>query len=170
MREIELISCAVRILGIYLLLKALISIPQTYSTLHQLSYLEFSIQYVWIVSFSMVFLYAFFAFFFIKFPESIAKKILPQTKSNPIPINIEGHVLVQGALTILGVYILSWAIPDFIYNGLSLLVLTSYQKVDELSRSEALLKEAVTIIEITVGAYLAFGARGIYRILLELKG
>jgi len=167
MKVIEVVSVAVRIFGILLFVITLRDSPRYLSAISDLG-IEATPPSVYI-QWAMVLACLSMAAFMIKFPGVISHMLVTPSKSASPLIEENGQAIQVAGLTIVGVYILTWAIPDLLYNGLMLWAVTGYDLPPKEFISEAKITEMVTIIEIGIGLYLAFGAKGITKTLNRLR-
>ncbi len=107
-----------------------------------------------------------------KFPVSFAKWLLPKTKENEVVFDGTAQDIEISIFTIIGVYILSWAIPDLFNNG----IWWWYSTHSEFSGmweqgggTEYIINQIVTALEIAIGLYLCLRAQGLSNLLRRLR-
>ena len=130
MNQLEALGVGIRLLGIFLLVFLLRDIPVAFETLSQ--YKKFNPS----GSNGMTF-YAAMSIFgvlvsllMIKFPISIAKMLVAKSSARSAELNGNAEVFQTTGIIILGIYILSWAIPDLIHNIISLWQSKEYRPND----------------------------------------
>ncbi len=171
MRSLDILAVGIRLLGLFFIFKILQNAQVLFA-----QYLfatsanqDFPIVY-WITYGSLAMIMLVFVGLCIKFPVTISKVILPKTKQeSPVFNGSMGDLQIVGFI-LLGVYILSWAIPDFIYN--SLFLLSSDVGEVGFGYSDLLTYKvniAVTLIEISIAIYLIFQAKGLSNIIKRIR-
>ncbi|AZQ10049.1 hypothetical protein [Shewanella khirikhana] len=167
MKVIEVVSVAIRIFGLLLFVVTLRDAPQLLAAIADLG-LEANTPSVYI-QWGMVASCILASAFMMKFPGVISRLLVtPSNSSSPL-LEENGQAIQIAGITIVGVYILTWAIPDFLYNGLILWVVSGYETPPKEYISETKLREFVTVIEIAIGLYLALGAKGLTTVLNKLR-
>lgn len=167
MKIIEVVSIAVRIFGILLFVVTLRDAPQLISAIAVLGIEDVSpsIYIQWAMVASCLIL----SVFMIKFPGVVSLLLVtPSELSSPL-IEENGQAIQVAGITIVGIYILTWAVPDLIHNALILWVVSGYDLPPREYISETKINEVVTVIEIGIGLYLALGAKGITIALNKLR-
>ncbi|MCV6613740.1 MAG: hypothetical protein OIF35_02105, partial [Cellvibrionaceae bacterium] len=122
MKSIELLSTGIRLLGIYTLIYALRTSVSQFQLLPQyksgaVGIEQYMAMYIY-TALGVLALLLLAAFVMIKFPRALASWILPKTKESDIDFNGSSRDVEISVFTIIGVYMLTWAIPDLLYNGL----------------------------------------------------
>ncbi len=103
-------------------------------------------------------------------PYAVSSLLIPKTHLDNTQINWEEKLVERIGFVLIGVYILSWAIPDvvdnigyyFFYNGFGM-----YSENPQLMETK--LRLLVTLIEFGIGLLLAFGARGIVNTIHKVR-
>lgn len=168
MKLIEVTAIGIRIFGILLFLKFLSGVTNWLAT-YGIGYvlgdnLETKLLVLLLNSIPFV-----LSLIFIALPVAIAKIILPVTSAASPELESDGRSIQYAGLTILGVYILSYAIPDLIYNILSIFVITR-SKVDlGESQYSYVVNFVATVIELGIGVYLIIGVNGLVNIISKLR-
>lgn len=175
MKSIEVLALGIRIVGIFAVLKLLQFFSYSYAMTQRwaLSNPGESVS-MWLAVYGVSGLVLVAAcFVLIRFPMIISNWLLPKTdKDEPV---FSGGIddLTIAAFTILGVYILSSAIPDLVHN-LGMLVQMRSQGIMDLynagGRNEYIVKALATILQIGIGLYLCFQAKGLNALLLKFRG
>ena len=175
MKSIVILALGIRLVGIYFILKILQFVAHSYSSIQQWKYINpgesiaLSLTVFSVIGIILLIL----AYFLIKYPTIVAKWILPKPQSNEPVFNGSISDLNIAAFTILGVYILSWSIPDFFYNG-SMIFYLNYTGVEDLYNNDSLnthiINQVITVLEISIGLYLCLKAKGLYTLILRLRG
>ena len=108
----ELLSIGVRLLGIWLIIKALTASIQAISYLIAAESMDYdTIFWMKVFTFATPVILFLFGFIFIKIPYGIASLLIPKTQLDNTQIDWEEKLVERIGFVLLGVYILSWAIP-----------------------------------------------------------
>ena len=102
-----------------------------------------------------------------KFPITIAKAALPRIQSEEIKIS-DGNSFLPSAFIVLGIYILTYAIPDMVFNITSLVMLWDHVRDDFFGTNygPSILSG---VIEITIAFWLIFGCYGIQKLIASMR-
>lgn len=171
MKLYEATALAIRILGIYLLLDAISFAVDLYGqreqfiAMRELDFLDILIP----LFFSSIGFFTLTGLICIKFPVSIAKYVVPTSSVNQPTINLNSNDFSNLAITILGLYILSWAIPDVIYNAL-MIIKGNYFNSSNAEIYEFVINEAATMIELSIGLYLTLSSAGVNILISRFRG
>lgn len=168
----ELASVGFRLLGVYVVvvvIQTLASSFQIYTS--WATYPEINLAAVRGILLLQIILLSLLALVLFKFPSTLANLLLGKcvTGDKPAP-SIKESTILDAGFCLLGVYILSWAIPDLIYNGLEIyhqVASESYYRADVLY---VVVLEIATILEIAIGAFLALRAKGLRKLLWRIRG
>lgn len=173
MKSIELLSTGIRLLGIYIFLYAIRTGVYQYQAVLQFrsnSQDDMAVYtYVALIQVSLLFIASFLMF---KFPVSLAKWLLPKTKENEVILDGSAKDIEISIFAVIGVYILSWAIPDLFHNGLWWWYSThsEIRGLWETGRGiEYKMDQVVTVLEIAIGLYLCLRAQGLSNLLRKLR-
>ncbi|WP_444907883.1 hypothetical protein ACJJIR_07640 [Microbulbifer sp. SSSA008] len=171
MKPQELLSVGLRVCGVLLIFLGLRTISSQYMSLGMLSYeLDERIQVYAVVTVIEIALIFLLALIFLKFPNSVAKKLLPHESDNNVELSKNGKELLSIAFCLLGVYILSWAIPDLVNNGMWLIHFSERAYMNDSNYAETVIAQITTVVEVVIGAFLCFGASGLGSLLWKLRG
>lgn len=173
MKSIELLSTGIRLLGIYVFIYAIRTGIYQYQAVLQFrsnSQDDMAVYtYVALIQVSLLIIASVLMF---KFPVSLAKWILPKTKENEVSLDGSAKDIEVSIFAAIGVYILSWAIPDLFHNGLW----WWYSTQSEISSmweqggpNEYKINQIVTVLEIAIGLYLCLRAQGLSNMLRRLR-
>ncbi|MDP1521487.1 hypothetical protein Q8A57_10950 [Porticoccus litoralis] len=173
MKSIELLSTGIRLLGIYVFLSAIGSGATQYQAVVQFRSISQDDMAVFTyVGLAQVVLMVIAALFMVKFPVSLAKLILPKTKNNEVALNGSVKDIEVSLFAVIGVYILSWAIPDFFHNGLWWWY-SSHSQISGMweqgGEAEYVINQIVTVMEIAIGVYLCLRAQGLSTLLRRFR-
>jgi hypothetical protein len=104
----------------------------------------------------------------IKFPINTAKWILPKSDDSDPVLSGSAKDIQTAAFCILGVYILSWALPALLTN----LVIWNTQIKSSIPpfESQYFFFTAITVLQILLGLYLMLQAHGLSNLLWRLRG
>ena len=171
MKLYEILGVGLRVAGILLFANTLRTIPEVLLVASQfneyglgdgMGKLKFSYYasqlLVLILSLSMI-----------SFPVSMAKFFIPNTDSKEVLDNASSSLILPIGITLIGVYILTWAIPDLIDNALFAWVQHSLHIDNDPVVQNVNVALAVTVVEIGIGLYCALGASGISRCINKLR-
>lgn len=173
MKSIELLSTGIRLLGIYVFIYAIrTGIYQYQAVLQFRSNSQDDMAIYTYVALIQVGLLFFASLLMFKFPVSLAKWLLPKSKENEVALDGSAKDIEVSIFAVIGVYILSWAIPDLFHNGLW----WWYSTHSEISGmwkhggpNEYKINQIVTVLEIAIGLYLCLRAQGLSNLLRKLR-
>lgn len=171
MKLIELLAVGIRILGVYFLIKALTSLPSAFSLLSTYS-TNVGMEADYIVKaivYANVLIFAIASFFLTKFPITISGFLIPVDIKSASTASVESSVLSIAAFTITGIYILSWSLPNLLFNSLALYNMSRLNFTDGLQYSETTINIVVNFVEIAIALYLVLGANGLHKIIVKLR-
>lgn len=172
MKTIDVLAIGVRLLGLYFVMKLIQYLGSAYFSYHQmaLSMPDFNPLIIaggYAIS-ALIMLV--FCTLFIKFPATIAYKLLPRTDKDSTVLSGDAVQLQLAGFSLLGIYILSWAIPDLIHNSALLAVIPNYDGSYSMGkRPYDLINLGVTVIEIIIGLYLVLQAKGLVGLIDKLR-
>jgi hypothetical protein len=169
MRLVETTALAIRLLSIYLLfisLSNLISYIARITTLDPYTHYGQSDAYAAGFAFLVLIIAALICFIF---PIKIATWLLPR-ETNPSPVlNGELETIQLAAFTIIGVAIIAFGLPDLISNVILVYVRQNFENQDLSSLYWSYGQIFITLIKISIGSYLTFGASGLVGIIKKLR-
>ncbi|WP_293267914.1 hypothetical protein [Neptunomonas sp.] len=171
MKDIELLGVGLRLLGIACIIFAIGKTGEGISFIYQYSNIDLGVNpiiYKITVWLPLIFIYA-VGIFFIKFPILCAKKFLQKTSAKTEDIDFNQSAITISGLILLGIYLLTIAIPDLAYNILYLYQQNSLGYSDTPQISETYIHFIFTAIQFSLGLYLALGASGIYKFICRLR-
>ncbi|MDI3326644.1 hypothetical protein QKW35_19895 [Pontibacterium granulatum] len=163
----EVTALALRILGIYLAIRALRTFTMYTVRYDQVTESNFGDTANLVYAEGVIFFLC--AALLLKFPASIANKIVPRSSTNSPIINTSGQSLEISAFVIIGVFTLSWSVPDLIDNAIYMYELKQFVHGDNRAWTDAVGRQFVTLIEIAIGLYLALGSRGLHKVINKLR-
>lgn len=171
MKLIEITALAVRLLGIYLLLDAIVNagalLPLLFGGNGVEAHSPYSSMLPLLISKTLFF--GAVGLVMIFFPITLSKRLVPQTSLDMPTITAAGAEFSETALCLLGIYILSWALPDLAYN--LMIYNATYQTSDIFgSTVETKVSIAVTMIEIAIGLFLTLRSNGLVALISRLRG
>jgi len=162
----EILSIAIRIFGILLFFVTLRDAPQWLSSMNLFRPAGFEDSPSRILQYGMVISFFAASFFMIKFPGVISRMLItPSSKDAPL-IEENGQAIQIAGITIVGVYVLTWAIPDLFYNAFVMWEIAHYERTQNQT---IIFREVVTVIEIAIGLYLSLGAKGLTNAINKLR-
>lgn len=173
MKSIELLATGIRLLGIYVFIYALRTGIYQYQMIMQFrSTTQDDMMVFTYVSFAQVGVLFIASLLMLKFPVSLSKCLLPKTKNNEVALDGSVKDIEVSMFVVMGVYILSWAIPELVNNGLW----WWYSTHTEVRRmweqdggNEYIMNLLVTMLEIAIGLYLCLRAQGLSALLRRLR-
>ncbi|UHQ53699.1 hypothetical protein [Microbulbifer sp. YPW16] len=170
MKPIELLAVGIRICGIMLAIIGLKSISSHHATFAMLNQSNFgdttAIAYLAVTELAIIFAVS---AIFMRFPMSVAGKLLPFESSHPISFSDRATDILAVAFCILGVYILSWALPDLVDNGIWLWYYTAERHQLGDRYASTMITLLVTLVEIAIGLFLSLRSRGFSALLWRLR-
>ena len=171
MTKRDILAVANKILGIYLLVRALESLQtmgMAVSTLKQLSPTE-GIQGSWFLIGSIVpfLLFIGASFCLIRWSNPIAAKLCVRDKTNNVKGGIEKDLLQEIAFSTVGVFVIANALPRIT----RIIVHLSYQgQWKERIVSSTWGSIVGIVVELAIGIYLIFGSKGFVGLLKKCRG
>lgn len=170
MRSIELFAIGLRLLGIYTLLLSADTATMLFQSMpNYVSAWNGEIPTL-IISLAVAEVAAILiaGILLLKFPVSIARFLMPKAdEADPI-LNGSAKDIQTAIFCVVGVYILSWAIPDLINN---LLFWHAESKVTgDVTNSDYKFLTIVTLVELVIGFYLSLQAHGLSNLVWRLRG
>jgi len=169
MQSLQVLGVSVRVLGVFLFVTLLRDIPITIETIAQ--YKTFAPN-----SNGSMTIYAILSIIFIacslvmiKFPISVSKLLISKSEVTSPELSCDLNSLQITAITVLGIYILSWAIPDLVNNIIALSNLNKYTPSDEVGIAFTWNALLTTIVEIAIGLYCALSSKGIMIFINKLR-
>ena len=172
MKTNELLAIGIRLLGIYFLIQFVQFIGAAYFSYTQvvLSMPDINTHIIsvgYIITAVMILI---FSLAFIKFPATVANKLLPNTSNDSPLLSGSAKELQLAGFSLLGIYILSWSIPDLIHNSALLIVIPNYdESYSMVNRPYDLINLGVTLVEITIGLYLTLQAQGLVKLINKVR-
>lgn len=173
MKSIELLSTGIRLLGIYVFISAFrVGATQYQAVIQFRSISQEDMNFFAYVAFGLVVMMFMASLIMVKFPIALAKWILPKTKDNEVVLDGSAKDIEVSIFAVIGVYMLSWAIPDFFHNGLWWWY-SAHSKISGMweqgRENEYIFDQIVTILEIAIGLYLCLRAQGISTLLRKFR-
>jgi hypothetical protein len=148
MTKKEIVSLSLKLAGIYCILMAL-----TYSSIAMISIFSYRGQSFLVTLFSLMPFILFLASgIYLIFSTKIDAKLIPSIDQESKPSSLSSHEIQSLAFSIIGVFVLVNAIPDFIQI---IITVTSGINVSYLSHIVAVL------IKLALGIYLFLGSKGL---------
>ena len=175
MKSIEILALGIRLVGIAAIFQLLQFFGYSATSIQQWLYSHPGESFTWLISVygAICIVFAIMCFLLIKFPITVSRWLLPKTTNDEPVFNGSIDDLRIAAFTVMGVYILSWAVPDLFYNAGTLLQLNDERMMGLYNpddKNALILDEIITIMEISIGLYLCLQAKGLNNLLLKLRG
>lgn len=173
MKSIELLATGLRLVGIYLIVVTVQTGLSNYQALVQFSgaATQANLDGFFLYVVLHVFLLGAASVILIRFPSAIARWLIPETKKDDVVLNGSAKDIQTTLFCVLGIYILSWAVPDLFHN-LLWLWFEARQRAgigEDREFSVVTLSLLVTLIEIAVGLYLTLQAAGLSHLLWRFR-
>lgn len=175
MKSIEILALGIRIVGILMIVEIIQYLAYSYTSIHQWMYArpDDSIT-MWLVYHGVVgSALIVFCFVLLKLPLTVSRWLLPKAKADEPIFSGSIDDLRIAAFMIIGVYILSSAIPDFVHNASMILYLSGEEMMKLYNPneiSEYIIKELDSALKIGIGLYLCLQAKGLNALLLKIRG
>jgi len=163
MRE-QIVALAIRVFAVFLLVYGLRSL----STFVPIGYINdmASEAWIWIAVFAIVLFGIVWLLWF--FPLSIARKLLPRTTQKSTEVAVSAQEIETIAFTVLGLWVLSTGVPDIIY-WITYWLTIANASVDPDISLDRLGYTLATVMEIIIGVWLMFGAKGLRGLLHRMR-
>lgn len=167
----EILGVGIRLLGVWFFIQALSSVSQTASIFAAaISTSEETYDWYKYFTLSKTFLFFTASYVFVKMPYGISSLLIPKTHLDNTQIDWEEKLVERIGFVLMGVYILSWSIPNlvnyigeyFFYKNLG-----GYEELAELTQTKIFF--FVTVVEFGVGLLLTLGSRGIVLMIHKLR-
>jgi uncharacterized protein YqhQ len=105
---------------------------------------------------------------FIKFPLTLAKQLSPTSSKEELSFSKNSNAILDVFICLLGIYILSWAVPDLVDNSLYI-----YLNKDNDFQMQAVRDTYVslytTVVEIIIGLCFAIWGKSFINILRRVR-
>ena len=104
-------------------------------------------------------------------PISVAKSFVPRSSDESYAeIGKSLAEWEKVAYTVIGVFVLSWAIPDLIYNASTIYIIESADvMMDQSKLRETYAYFLITIFEISIGLFLILGSEKLQKIIRRIR-
>lgn len=165
MKKEEIVAIAVRLFAIYLFVYAVRMVPGMVVLIQQqVDSIDFIFGLVFLTSHLLV------ALLLWVFALAIARKLLPGGKAGKAPARLAAGDIQTVAFSVMGLWVLAMAIPEIFYWG-SYIYQTSASgwRYRELSPENAG-NIVSTLVELAIGLWLLFGARGLAGLVNMARG
>ena len=173
MKSIEVLSLGLRLVGIYGILKGVQFIALAYGSIQQITYtMEDTSLLGWYLTFGFsIAVYFMVVYLLISNPTQVATKLLPASqKKEPLFKGSAQDIQIAG-FTILGVYILSYSVPELL-RAIVLLwhVSGATAFYEQNSQSQFVADLVITLVQVCIGIYLCLQASGLSHLLYKMRG
>ena len=168
----ELLAIGVRLLGIWLIVSSLNSLTLGVSYVIGQAWADKTISSSFMMYLPFLGLAigkALIGFLLIKFPYFVASKLIPKTNVDNTQINWEEKLVERIGFVLLGVYILSWAIPDLIHIVVYFVQNKDYSPNGTIDFATNKLNFIVTLVEISIGLFLILGSQGVVNVIHKIR-
>lgn len=175
MKSIEVLALGIRLVGIVSIFEILQFFAFSYRSLQQWMYVNPGESVVsWLILYGIIgLIFIVVCFFLIRFPITCSRWLLPKVESAEPIFNGSIDDLRIAAFTVIGVYILSRAVPDLFYNASMLLHIKGegmMSPYDISAKKEYVIQALITVLEVGIGLYLCLQAKGLNNLLLKFRG
>jgi hypothetical protein len=160
----DLVAVAARIFAIFLLVTIARSFPSAMALLDQEGPRP-SMVLIGVVLASSIAVCAILWFF----PLTIARKLLPAMSEPRSETAMSGSVALSVGLTLLGVWVLAYALPDTVYWATFFLLTRQTGAGYSAWGHEQIASVATTVVELVLATWLIFGSSGIKRLILRFR-
>ncbi len=160
----DLVAIASRLFAVFLLVTTARSIPSAAALLPQGDYGPY-IALVAVVLLGAIAICALLWFF----PLTIARKLLPVMKEPRSEEAMSSSAALSVGLTLLGVWVLAYAVPDAIYWITRFLLIRRMQVEHYAWGPEEIASIVTTLAELALAAWLVFGSSGIKRLIHRFR-
>ena len=172
MKSIEIIALGIRLLGVYFVISIVgMVFYQYHAVLLFIKQYQDEMHFVYIF-FAIAGAFLMLALLMIKFPLILAKWILPKADSKQVVFNGSSRDIEISAFVIIGVYVLSSALPDLLSSSMSFWYSLD-SKISDLWDQKAVgdykIQIFVNIFEIMIGLYLCLQAKSIAYLFQKLR-
>jgi len=171
MKDLEFCGIGFRLIGIVCIIFAIGKTAEGVNAIYQFNALDMGLNpatykiTVWV---PILIIYV-VGLALVKFPISIAKIVLPRTSSQTENINISQNTITIAGTTILGVYLLTMALPDLAFNILLIYQQYNYGLSENFQITETFIYLVSTGIEFGLGLYLVFGSKGLLNFIHKIR-
>lgn len=171
MKDIEFLATGLRIFGWYCLLKFIGSSAEGYISIQQYISMgvDESLTLIYVSTFVPAAMYAISSIVLIKFPICLAKLLIPRSGVESQSVDFSNNNLLYSGCVLLGLYIVSWAIPDLLFNIMMLKQSSGFSLTDTAGHHETIAFTYSTILEIMLGFWLILGSKGIQGVIRRLS-
>jgi hypothetical protein len=152
MQKEQIVGLAVRLFAIFLVVYTI----RYGSSLLPMTHPPNNVSFLLITGFTVPLLLA--AFLLWTFPLTIAKTILPEVKTSSGTVPLEASGIQVVAFSILGLWVLSTAVPDVFYWSTFIYLAKG---INFSLTPEHIGNALATVIELVIGFWLLFGAKGL---------
>ena len=159
----DLIAVAARLFAVFLLVTTARTVPSAIALLGQGG--QPPVLLVGLVTASSVAVCALLWFF----PLTIARKLLPAMSEPRSEAAMSGPVALSVGLTLVGVWVLAYALPDAIYWSTWAIATRRAGSAYVEWGPEQIASIATTVAELVLAAWLVFGSSGIKRLILRYR-
>lgn len=168
MKIIEVLAIAIRLLGIWLLIRMLESLPDWLQVMAIIDSGRPLPEHIAYIPYAIFAALALIAFLMLKLPTKLAELLVGNLRSDSPLLEEKGQAIQIAGITIIGIYMLTRAIPDLFHNA-GMLWATSKHLMGASDLWVTNLNIAITLIELGIGFYCALGAQGITKVIHKLR-
>ena len=169
MQSIEVLAVGIRILGIFLLVTLLREMPLIIETISQYGSMDSKPNNSMTIYALLSLVFILLSLIMIKFPLSVSKLLISKSSVSSEKLDSNSHVVQTTAIVILGVFILSRAIPDLVNNIIALRNAKVYMPFDDAGLAYIWNSLITTLVEIAIGLYCTLNSEGILKLIKRLR-
>ena len=173
MKSIEILSLAIRLLGIYFLIEGVRYVFAWYGAYLQFeNYSQDKTFLLFVSSYMMsTALFVVSGAAFVKFPVAVSKLLLPRSSAESPVFSGNIDDIKIAAFIVIGVYMLSWGIPKLMLETAKLFLIHSMSRqYDDFAWYQKIADFMVAIIDVVIGVVLAVRAKGVLKLVNQLRG
>jgi len=169
MPRLEVIAVGVRLLGIFLFVFLLRDMSLVIDALSQFKQANNNVTNGIALYAAITIVALLLSLYMIKFPISVSKMLSTKSRVQSPEINGNTEIFQTTGVLLLGVYILSWAIPDLINNIIHLWQIKEFMPTDTANIAYTWNSIITTLVELGIGIYCAINSHGLIRLIQKLR-
>lgn len=168
MKLVEVVAIGIRLIGILMIFLVLRDTPQLIATMKSTTVESggsdtVMYMFVWFLLLAL-------ALLLIKFPLTFSKILISETESGAVIIEKDGEAIQVAGFILIGIYTLTWAIPDLFHNAMLLWHYKKHYPHRPDLISDVVINELITLLEIAIGVLLAIKSKGVVSLVRRLRG
>ena len=165
MHKEQIVGVAVRLFAVFLVIYVLRNASEIMPYLADSSPYKISVTFLFLIVLFPILA----AVLLWLFPLTIAAKIIPDIKAKKPPKTLEGGEIELVAFSILGLWVLTGAIPDIFHWGTFVYMVKNSEAARVELSPDNIGNIVATVVELVIGFWLLFSSKGIIGILRRLR-